>query len=132
MKIVADTNIFLAVALGEPERERLIQAVIGHELIAPEVLPFELGNALTAMTKKQRLSPEEVVATWDIVSAIPVELRRIDMSAALALSVTHGIYAYDAYYLECAVSHRAPLLTLDKGMRRVAQSLSLTVMELPT
>lgn len=97
MKIVADTNIFLAVALGEPERERLIQAVIGHELIAPEVLPFELGNALTAMTKKQRLSPEEVVATWDIVSAIPVELRRIDMSAALALSVTHGIYAYDAY-----------------------------------
>jgi len=47
-------------------------------------------------------------------------------------SVAHGIYAYDAYYLECAVSHRAPLFTLDKGMRRVAQSLSLTVMELPT
>jgi len=132
MKVVADTNILLAVALGEPEREGLIRAVVGHELIAPEVLPFEIGNAFTAMVRKRTLRPEDVVATWEIISAIPIELQRVDMRAALALAVEHGIYAYDAYYLECAVKRGSPLLTLDKGMQRIAQNLGIKVLELPT
>jgi len=49
MKIVADTNTFIAVALEEPEKRQIIQFTVGKELVAPEVLPFEVGNALTAM-----------------------------------------------------------------------------------
>ena len=46
MKIVADTSAFLAVALGEPQGARIVAATAGHDLIAPEALPFEVGNAL--------------------------------------------------------------------------------------
>ena len=60
MKIIADTNTFLAVTLYEPERDRIINFSIGHELIAPEVLPFEIGNALSAMLKRQRITKEEL------------------------------------------------------------------------
>ena len=52
MKITADTNTFIAVALNEPEKGKIIQLTEGHDLIAPDVLPFDIGNALTAMMKK--------------------------------------------------------------------------------
>jgi len=129
MKIVADTNAFLAVALGEPERPRLLTLTQGHDLVAPEVLPFEIGNALTAMTKKGVLEPREVVLAWDAVQAIAVELRAIDIRSALALATQFGVYADDAYFIECALSMRIPLLTLDKGIKHVARDLGVPILE---
>lgn len=123
--IVADTNTFLAVALNEPEKDRIIEVTIGHELIAPEVLPFEIGNALTAMLKRGTLSAEEVARTCKAALAIPVELRSIDMEAALCIAVEHGLYAYDAYFLSCCRRTGAPLLTLDRGMSHVAAMLGI-------
>jgi hypothetical protein len=49
MKIIADTNTFLAVALNEPEKSEIIRLTMNHELIAPAILPFEIGKALTIM-----------------------------------------------------------------------------------
>ena len=132
MRVVADTNTFLAVALREPEKESLTKVLAGHALIAPEVLPFEIGNALTAMVKKRTLDSEDVQAALKMVNTIPVDLRTIDMRAALDIAVRFRIYAYDAYYLECATRYRAPLLTLDIGMQRVARELAIEVVELPT
>mgnify|MGYP005624472289 CR=1 FL=1 len=129
MKIVADTNTFLAVALNEPERTQIVRATTGHDLVAPEVLPFEIGNALTAMLKRGALSAEEVPLAWDAVQAIPVDLRGLDLPAALALAVRFGVYAYDAYFLECALSLRLPLLTLDPGMKHIARQLSISIVE---
>ena len=129
MKMVADTNTFLAVALDEPEKSQIVRVTTGHDLVAPEVLPFEIGNALTAMLKKGAISPEEVPAAWDAVDAVPVDLRRLDMRAALDLAVRFGIYAYDAYFLECALSLRLSLLTLDRGMKHVARELSIPTVE---
>ncbi|HDQ41738.1 MAG TPA: PIN domain-containing protein [Desulfonatronum sp.] len=129
MKVVADTNTFLAVALNEPEKDALIRTTSGHQLIAPEVLPYEIGNALTAMLKKGVLTPPEVALTWDAVRQIPVELRAADMREALRLTVRFQIYAYDAYFLDCALNGRFPLLTLDRGMRRCAQQLNVQILE---
>ena len=129
MKIVADTNTFLAVALDEPEKSQIVRATTGHDLVAPEVLPFEIGNTLTAMLKKGAISPEEVPVAWDVVQAIPVDLRGLDMPAALALAVRFGVYAYDAYFLECALGLRLPLLTLDRGMKHIARELSIPIVE---
>lgn len=129
MKIVADTNTFIAVALEEPEKRQIIQFTVGKELVAPEVLPFEVGNALTAMVKKRVLDPNEVISAWDAVQTIPVELRRIDIQAALGLAVRFNIYAYDAYFIECALSLRCPILTLDHRMKMVARDVGIRILE---
>ncbi len=131
MKIVADTNTFLAVALREPEKDALATIVAGHEIISPEVLPFEIGNALSSMLKKGTLEPESVQAAWEMFVMVPVELHKVNMAQALMIAVEFKIYAYDAYFLECALRLRAPLLTLDKGMQRIATNLSIRVLELP-
>ena len=129
MKIIADTNTFLAVALEEPEKTRIIRLTVGHDLVAPEVLPFEIGNALTAMVKKRILETNELTSAWDIVQAIPVELRRIDIRSALEIASQFNIYAYDAYFIECAINLRCPLLTLDRRMKIVGQNVGIHIWE---
>jgi predicted nucleic acid-binding protein len=129
MQIVADTNTFIAVALNEPEKDMIIRLTEGHDLIAPEVLPFEIGSALTAMAKRNALEADEVVLAWDMVQHIPVDLRQIDIRAALDIATQYNIYAYDAYFLECALSFRSPLLTLDRQMKEIAQEIGIQAME---
>ena len=129
MKIIADTNTFIAVSLNEPEKDSIIQLTQGHDLIAPDVLPFEIGNALTAMMKKSSLKKEEVVSAWEVVQQIPVDLRHTDINSALRIAIKFNIYAYDAYFLECAENLRSPLLTLDIGLKRVARELGITILE---
>lgn len=129
MKYVADTNTFLAVALNEPERGWLVDVTKGCELAAPEILPYEIGNALSAMLKRKAILPGDVTAVWDAVGGIPVELLTPDIRAALLLAVRLGIYAYDAYFLQCALELRCPLLTLDEGMKRVARKMNIKLVE---
>jgi len=129
MKIVADTNTFIAVALNEPEKEMIIRLTGGHDLISPEVLPFEIGNALTAMLKRNVLDADEVILAWEMVQHIPVDLRRIDIGAALKLATQYNLYAYDAYFLECAFNLHSPLLTLDRQMKGIAKEIGIQVME---
>ncbi|MBI5895938.1 MAG: type II toxin-antitoxin system VapC family toxin [Desulfobacterales bacterium] len=129
MKIIADTNTFIAVALNEPEKELILDLTQGCDLIAPEILPFEIGNALAAMMKKNALQASEVISSWHVIQEIPVDLRRIDMPSALKIAAAFNLYAYDAYFLECAQSLRCPLLTLDHGMKRVAKEIGITLLE---
>jgi predicted nucleic acid-binding protein len=129
MKIIADSNTFIAVALNEPEKDKIIQLTEGHDLVAPDALPFEIGNALTAMMKKKVLKEEEVLSVWKLVQKIPVDLRHTDIQSALIIAIKFNIYAYDAYFLECALNLRSPLLTLDLGMKRVAREIGITILE---
>ena len=129
MKIIADTNTFIAVALNEPEKSKIIQLTEDHELIAPDVLPFEIGNALTAMMKKNTLKKEEVESAWEIVQQIPVDLRHTDIKSALSIAIKFNLYAYDAYFLKCAENLHSPLLTLDLGMKRVAREMGIAILE---
>ncbi len=129
MKIVADTNTFLAVTLYEPERDEIIRLTIDHDLVAPDVLPFEIGNALSAMLKRRRLTGSELLNVWDAVQKIPVDLRSIDIRKALKIASQFNIYAYDAYFLTCAVTLHTPLITLDLRMNEVAKRLGIRIME---
>ena len=129
VKIVADTNTFLAVALEEPEKEWLIEATHGDDLVAPAVLPYEIGNALSSLFRRGAVTESELAVAWDAAAAIPVELATVDTRASLLLAGRFRIYAYDAYFLQCALERKSPLLTLDRGMKRVAQQLGISLLE---
>ena len=44
MNVIADTNVFFAAALKEPERKGLIKLTDGYKLSAPNILPYEIGK----------------------------------------------------------------------------------------
>ena len=129
MNIVSDTNIFLAVVLEEPEKESIIQLTSETSAVSPEILPYEFGNALTAMVKRKQLSHKEALAAYDAVSSIPVRLVSVDIQQALKLALEYNIYAYDAYFLQCAKQLSSPLITLDKRMKQVAREMKIELVE---
>jgi predicted nucleic acid-binding protein len=129
MNIVSDTNIFLAVALEEPEREDIIRISTGADIFAPEILPYEIGNALSSMVKRKRLTQKEALSAQKNANQIPVRLVSIDNHLALKLAFDFNIYAYDAYFLQCAKSLSQPILTLDRRMKQIALNLKIDVME---
>lgn len=129
MDIVTDTNIFLAVALNEPEKDRIIRLTSGANTISPEILFYEIGNALTAMVRKNQLDKTDASSIFEMINQIQVRLITIDISAALKLAFQFNIYAYDAYFLQCAKSMSCPLISLDRKMKQVAAELKIEVLE---
>jgi predicted nucleic acid-binding protein len=129
MNIVSDTNIFLAVALDEPEKDRIIELTSEVTAIAPEILPYEIGNALSAMVKRKQLTTDEATRAQGVASKIPVRLLGVDIQESLRLAIKFNIYAYDAYFIECARSMSCPLLTLDKKMKHTAFNLNVEILE---
>jgi predicted nucleic acid-binding protein len=130
MVIVVDTSVFLAVAFMEPERNAIIAATSGHEAVAPDILPYEMGNALVSMVRKGALHEDSIQPAWETLCQFAVLLRPVDIGMALDMAIKCRIYAYDAYFLACASSMRAPVLTLDKTMQRAARSLEIPVVEI--
>jgi predicted nucleic acid-binding protein len=127
MEIVADASAFLAVVLDEIHRNWVIEKTSGSALISPEVLPYEIANALTAMKKKGRLADREVLKAFNISQSIPVRLVPIKISDALKVAIKFNIYAYDAFYMQCCLEMKLPLISLDNRMCEVAKSLSIKV-----
>ena len=50
------------------------------------------------------------------------------MANVMSIAAEANTYAYDAYFLDCAVRYRAPLLTLDRSLRRTAEELGIKVL----
>lgn len=129
MNVITDTNIFLAVILDEPETDRIVELTSESSAVAPEILPYEIGNALTAMLKRKQLTDDEARLALDAASSIPVRLVPVNIQKALEIAIENNIYAYDAYFLQCAKHLAMPIITLDKRMKKVAQALNIEIME---
>ena len=129
MNLVTDTNIFLAVALEEPEKEKIIAVTSAAIPIAPEILPYEIGNALSAMVKRSQISHSQAFSALESVNNIPVRLVKPDIKKSLEIAVEFNIYAYDAYFIQCARLLSCPLLTLDKRMKQVSRDLGVELLE---
>ena len=129
MNILVDANIFLAVILNEPEKKRIIELTLDAEFISPEILPYEIGNALSAMLKQNRLNKDQILKCWNIFEKIPVRLVDVKIEKALEIASDNNIYAYDAYYLCTAQKLKLNLLTLDKKMKDTARKLNIPTLE---
>lgn len=130
MDIVIDTSALIAVIVDEPERQKIIEITAGCTLIGPGSVPWEIGNAFSAMFKKDRLSLEEARKGLNIFRSIPLRFIETDFSNAVSLAKQTNMYAYDAYFLDCAIRFHAPLLTLDRKLKAAAQGLKIKIMEI--
>src|SRR5574337_65372 len=129
MEIVTDASIFLAVVLDEADRKWVIEKTAGYVAVSPEVLPYEIGNALIAVRKKGRLNDREILRAFDISQRIAVRLVPVKIHDAMKLAVRFNIYAYDGYYLQCCLENKLPLLSLDGRMCDIAKRLEIQVVE---
>ena len=129
MNIIVDTSTVIAVIAGEPEKATILSATVGHQLFAPQSLPWEVGNAFSAMLKRRRTTLTEVEASLLLYSRMDITLTEVDLTQALSNAARFGIYAYDAYVLTCAIHLRCPLITLDNGLIHVAKAAGVSLIE---
>jgi predicted nucleic acid-binding protein len=101
----------------------------GNILIGPGSIPWEIGNAFSAMFKQSRLTLDEAQKGLVIFGSIPFRYTKPDFINALKISKQANMYAYDAYFLDCAIRYKAPLLTLDRKLKTAAQNLNVETME---
>jgi predicted nucleic acid-binding protein len=128
MEITVDTSILLAACTNEPSKPRLIRQTVGASLIAPASVHWEVGNALSAMLKRERIDLAQAQACVEAYRKIPVKRIEVDLGQALVLSTRFRLYAYDAYLLVCAMETHSPLMTLDSALKAAAQQLGIEVL----
>jgi len=129
MNLVIDTSVIIAVVTHEPHRERLIALTRGADMIAPPSVRWEIGNAFSAMFKRRRISRQQALQALAACSRIPLRYVGVELEESLVIADEWNLYAYDAYLLRCAVKYRAPLLSLDQDLLRVATRMGVTVIE---
>jgi len=129
MDIVIDTSALIAVIVGEPERKKIIEFTTGNTLIGPGSIPWEIGNAFSAMFKQDKLTLDEAKKGFAIFVNIPLRYVEPDFVNTLKISRQAKMYAYDAYFLDCAVRHKASLLTLDRRLLTAAKEINVATME---
>jgi len=127
--ILIDTSALIAVIANEPEKVKLVKLVEGFSLIAPKSVYWEIGNVFSAMLKHGRITLRQVEKALMVFNEIPVRYVDVDLRESLVVAGRHGIYAYDAYLLASAMRYKAPLLTLDRQMVRMATEMCIDVLE---
>lgn len=132
MDIVVDTSVVIAVIVNEPIKATLISLTTGATLLAPTSIYWEVGNAFSAMLKRQRITlaqAQQAIATY---YQIPLRLLDVKLAQAVDLADHLGIYAYDAYIIACALNQKCPILTLDSGLIYAAKRLGVPIVEVPS
>ena len=127
--IVVDASILIAVVTNEPEKAKLVQLTQNADLIAPPSIHWEIGNAFSAMFKRNRVALSEAVRAIEAYQKIPVRFVDVEIEESLKLASKLNIYAYDAYLIRCATKYKAPLLTLDQSLINSAKSIKAPVLE---
>ena len=129
MTIVVDTSAILAVIIGEPKKDKIKLLTKDRKIIGPSSIPWEMGNAFSAMLKRGRISLEDAQQGYDIFQMIPIQYVDIDFKQVLKLSYDNNMYAYDAYFLDCCLRHNGHLLSLDQKLLKIADKIKIKILE---
>jgi predicted nucleic acid-binding protein len=130
--IVVDASLMTAWLLNEPAlmADADISEILADRLVfVPSHWPMEVSNALRTSLRSGRLGPSDFNAIVDRLDHFRIWVEpsmHLDEILPLAqFAADHGLTAYDAAYVQLAVSRR--LASLDKAMRRTAIGLGAIV-----
>lgn len=136
---VVDASATLAWLFGEDEhRDQLPENIESAEMIAPWLWRTEVTNAVLVKERRGLFTPADGTRFLQIVDAMEIEIvgepshRSLESLAHFARP--HQLTAYDALYLELAISAGVPLCTFDNALRTAARQsgIPLAIKDRPT
>ncbi len=116
MDMMVDASVIIAVIANEPEKVEIIALTEGGNVFAPRSVHWEIGNAFSAMLKRNRITLEQTQQAIQVYKTIPIRYVDIELETALEVAAQLNIYAYDAYLIQAAKQYNLPLITLDKRL----------------
>jgi len=129
--LVVDASILLAVLMSEPERDKIIELTKDVDLIAPASVHWEVGNALSSMLKRGRMTLVQAESVLKNYEKIPIRFVEVSLHESIRISADRKIYAYDAFLIACARDQRCRLISLDKALLQASRDSGIPVVEVP-
>jgi predicted nucleic acid-binding protein len=129
MKLIVDTSVIVAVLTNEKHKQRLIERTRDADLVAPSSLHWEVGNAFSAMLKKKKITLEQTRSALAAYAGIAIRFYEVNLKEALSLCVKANLYAYDAYFIACALRLKSPLLSLDDALLSAAEESGVSTIK---
>ncbi len=129
MDLTVDASVIMAVILNEPSKPKLLETTQGAELLSAPSLPWEIGNALSALFKRRRIDLAQAELALKSYRQIPIRLPPLEIEGSVALAEQYAVYAYDAYVIECARRYQTSLLSLDRRQCEVARAEGIATIE---
>jgi predicted nucleic acid-binding protein len=114
---VVDASAVAAVLFDEPEAAAIL-ASIAAPLIAPSLLWYEFASVCTTKLARHPRDSQTILARYALFSQLEIRLTEPQWQDLPQLALEWGLSAYDACYLQLALRHRAPLVTLDARLAR--------------
>jgi predicted nucleic acid-binding protein len=125
---VADASVAIAwVHPAQSTRETnamLDRLAAGDTLVVPALWPLEVANALTILSRRRKLTPDDARTAIEIIRELPTvidhEAAAIAFTRLADLAREHDLTVYDATYIELAARRQLPLASNDAKMKRAA------------
>ncbi len=129
MNLVIDTSTIIAIVTNEESKPQIISLTRNADLLAPSSLIWEIGNAFSAMFKRQRITLEQARMALGVFHKIPIRLVDVDLEKAMEIAKAQDVYAYDAYFIVCAQKYRCKLISPDNGLVAAARRARVEIIE---
>ena len=125
---VADASVAIAwvhPAQATPETDAMLDGLAaGDSLVIPALWPLEVANALTVLSRRRKLTPDEARTAIEMIRSLPAaidhEAAAIAFTRLVDLASEHDLTVYDATYIELAARRQLPLASNDARMKQAA------------
>lgn len=88
-------------------------AGVSGPLIAPGLLRYEMASICAAKLQREPKSAKLTLQRYRLFNGLDIEFAEPDWDALPLLARQWELSAYDAAYLQLAIRHKVPLVTLD-------------------
>ncbi len=121
---VIDASALAALVFNEPEQSDVAEQIQGTSLLAPTLIDYELASVCLKKLQRYPRQRDALLASLALIKRMGIKQIRVESTDAAIMADEAGVTAYDAAYLWLSLAHRAPLITLDRKLGRVAASLT--------
>lgn len=125
MSVVLDASVVLSWCFEDEQddaADSLLDDVVSGGAIVPTLWDLEIANVLVVAERLGRITAADRHRIIGLLSRLPIEVSESDptIGALASTAVQHGVSAYDASYLLCAMREGLPLATLDRSLAQAA------------
>lgn len=120
--VVVDASVVAALIFLEPEAQDLAEELEGSDLVAPDLLPYEIANVASMKVRRRLITRDHAAAAVALLDRLDVRLHPVVAARAFETATQTGLTAYDGAYVWLSRALGARLATLDARVARAVRT----------
>jgi predicted nucleic acid-binding protein len=119
-RAVCDASAIASFLVGaDSDAEWVTAEIAAASIAAPELMPFEAANVIRRHAAAKLITASDATTAHAELLLLDVELWSYEVLAERAWQLRGNLTIYDASYVALAELVEAPLVTLDRRIRKV-------------